>query len=123
MPNSSGAGGAGPRMHNYVIRASGAGEQGVQVAPGLLGIRTPVKTNTTIGGVGGVGRAIIGGSLASASASVPLSVSLSESGAWSSCRADSKTTSSGSANEVEGGDVDSNHRGLHHRRTGERYRS
>lgn len=135
VPNpSGGAGGAGPRMDNYAIHASGTGGQAVQVAPRLLGIKTSVMANTTTGGIGGARCAIIGGSAASASVSVPLSVLCSVSGTSSSRRSDSKsTTSSGSANEgididididIDGGeseseDVDSNHYGLHRRRRSE----
>jgi hypothetical protein len=33
---------SGPRMHYYAIRAAGAGAKVLQVAPGLLTVRTPV---------------------------------------------------------------------------------
>ena len=59
----------------------------VQVPSGLLGVQTTVITvmmNTTTTGGGGAGHAIIGGSLVSVSASVPLSVSRLASGASSS---------------------------------------
>ena len=91
-----------------MIRASGAGAQAVQVAPGLLGVRAPVMAMAT--GIGAAGHAIIGRSSASASASVPLSVSHSVSWASSSRRSDSKstmsTTSSGSASEDVNGNED-----------------
>jgi hypothetical protein len=91
VPNPSAS---GPRMHDYAIRASGAGALAMQVAPGLLGVRISVVATS---------HALIGGfSVAtSASASVPLSVSRPVSGASSSRRSDSKsatsTTSSASA--------------------------
>ena len=116
VPNPSAS---GPRMHDYAIRAGGAGAQAVQVAPGLLGVRTPVMAAS---------HAVIGGSsvAASASASVPLSVSRSVSGASSSRRSDSKSTTSTTSSsedvdidididiDVDGDeDVDSHHGGLH----------
>jgi hypothetical protein len=74
-------------MHDYAIRASGAGAQAVQVAPGLLGVRTLVMaTSLTV-----IGRSSVA---ASASASVPLSVSRSVAGTSSSRRSDSKSTTS-----------------------------
>lgn len=42
VPNPSG----GPRTHDYAIRASGA--QAVQVAPRLLGLKTPLTTTHEI---------------------------------------------------------------------------
>ena len=63
-----------------------------------------MMANTTTGGVGGTGHdywRVLG---------VGVSLLL--------CRCRCR-----SANEGEGEDVDSNHRGLHRRRTGERYRS
>ena len=67
-----------------------------------------------MGGVGGVGHVIIVGSSPSVSASVSLLVLHSVSETLSSCPSNSKTTtSSGSVNEGEGKDVDSNHPGLY----------
>jgi len=110
VPNPSGA---GPRMHDYSIRVGGGGvgAQAVQVAPGLMGVRTPVMapaTVTTLGAGGADAHAIIGGSSVPASASMPVSVvSRSVSGASSSRRSDSKsTTSSGSASEDVDIDID-----------------
>ena len=80
--------------------AGGAGAQAVQVAPGLLGVRTPVMV---------ANHAVIGGSsiATSASASVLLSVSRSVSGASSSRRSDSKSvTSTTSSSEDVDIDID-----------------
>jgi hypothetical protein len=94
-----------PRMHDYAIRAGGSGGQAVQVAPGLLDMKTPVMATS---------HAVIGGSSmgasTSASSSVPLSVSRSVSGASSSRRSDSKSTTSttGSTGASEDADIDIN---------------
>ena len=96
---------SGPRMHDYAILAGGSGAAAVQVAPGLLGVRTLVMTTAMSGGA--AGHATTGGP---ASASVPFSVSRSVSGAPSSRRSDSKsttsTTSSNSASEDADIDID-----------------
>jgi hypothetical protein len=79
VPNPSAS---GPRMHDY---AAGAGAAVLQVAPGLLTVRTPVMATHAV-----IGRSSVAPS-ASASASVPLSMSRLVSGA-SSCRcSDSKS--------------------------------
>jgi len=117
VPNPSAS---GPRMHDYAIRAGDAGAQAVQVAPGLLGVRTPVMAPS---------HAVIGGSpvaaSASVSASVPLSVSRSVSGASSSRRSDSKSTTSTTSSsedvdididiDVDGDEDTHSHRGGLHR--------
>ena len=88
-----------PRMHDYAIRAGGVGPQAVQVAPGLLSVRTPVMAPS---------HAVIGGSsvAASASASMPLSVSHSVSGVSSSRRSDSKSTTSTTSSASASEDID-----------------
>jgi len=63
-----------PRMHDG-IRASGAGAQAVQVAPGLLGVRTPVMVSRSVPGV--------------------------SSSRCLDTKSTTSTTSSGSANEVD----------------------
>ena len=91
---------SGPRMHDYAMRAGSAGAQAVQVALGLLGVRTPVMAAS---------HTVIGGSsmAASVSASALLSVSRSVSGASSSRRLDSKsTTSTTSSSEDVDIDID-----------------
>ena len=71
VPNPSAS---GPRMHGYAIHASGAGAQAVQLAPGFLGVRTPVMaTSLTFIGGSSVAASVL------ASASATLSVAL---GIW-----------------------------------------
>jgi len=60
VPNPSAC---GPKMHDYVIRAGGAGATAVQVVPGLLTMRTPLMATHAV-----VGRPSVAASL-SASAS------------------------------------------------------
>ena len=89
---------SGPRMHEYEIRAGGAGAPAVQVAPGSLSVRTPVMAPS---------HAVIGGSTmaasASVSASVPRSVLRSVSGVSSSRHSDSKSTTSTTSSVSESG--------------------
>jgi len=101
-------------MHGYAIRAGGPGAAVVQVASGLLRVRTFVMTTSHV---------VIGGSSVAASALTSVSLSLSGSrsvsGASSSRRLDGKsttsTTSSASASEDLDGDeaIDSHRGGLH----------